>query len=976
MTLKSIQELKAYELLYQGELSDIHSEGYIFRHKKSGARISVISNDDDNKVFFVGFRTPPEDETGVPHIIEHTVLCGSEKYPVKDPFVELVKGSMNTFLNAITYPDKTVYPVASCNDQDFQNLMDVYLDAVFHPNIYKYQEIFKQEGWHYELEQPEGPLTINGVVYNEMKGACSSPDQILQKEIDKALYPDNAYSKNSGGNPDFIPELTYEDYLDFHRRYYHPVNSYIYLYGDMDIVQKLEWLDQAYLASYDAIELDSTIEKQAPFEAIKDVEVPYPISLEESEENNTYLSYNLVVSDALNKELYQAFDILDYALVSVPGSPIKKALVDAGIGEDVSGGFDTGTLQNTFSVTAKNANLEDKERFVAIINETLQNVVKEGIDKKSLLAGINSNEFRIREADFGRFPKGLLYGLQCMESWLFDDMAPFLHIQSLDTLAFLKKQIETDYFEKLVEKYLLNNNHGAVVCLYPKKGYGHEKEEALEEKLEIYRQSLSEEERQKIIEDTKALKAYQEEPSSKEELEKIPMLSRNDIRRKVQPLKNREIQKDDYKIVFHDYDTNGIDYFSLWFDARDFRQDELVYLSVLKNVLSYMDTEHYDYNTLSNEINIYTGGINGNLEINRHENNKEHPFFHFVFEGKVLEENLEKAMELLDEIILYTDFTDYKRLKEIIQRGKARKQQQLASSGHITAYTRALAGVSYSACYHEEITGYSYYKKLLAMDKNFEDEKEALVQKFQEICKKLFVRERLMISFTGKEEALNKAMPIFEQHISRLPSGEEVKEPVQLSLHKAKEAFTDASQIQYVAKAGCFGDKGYEFHGTLNILKSILENEYLWTQVRILGGAYGAMCGFRRTGEAYFVSYRDPNLKKTLEVYNQIPEFIENFNPDEREMTKFIIGTMSQIDTPLNPESKGYRSMVAYLTGISQEEMQKTRDQIIDATPADIRALAPLVKAVLTDNSICVIGNEDAIEKEKDLFDSVESLNE
>ena len=494
--------LAAYEIVEERPIEDIASYGYILRHKKSGARVCVIANDDDNKVFSIGFRTPPEDETGVPHIIEHTTLCGSDKFPVKDPFMELAKGSLNTFLNAMTYPEKTLYPIASYNDQDFKNLMDVYLDAVFHPNITKYQEIFMQEGWHYELESEDAPLIINGVVYNEMKGAYSSPDEVLETAIEAALFPDNTYSKNSGGNPDHIPELTYEAYLEFYHKYYHPCNSYIYLYGDMDVEERLDWMDRNYLSQFGPAEIDSSIEKQKPFDEIRYVETEYPITDDDPEEDNTYLSYNKVMADVLDRELYQAFSVLDYVLVSAPGAPVRQALIDAGIGQDVYGSFEDGMLQPFFSIVAKNANKEDQERFVSIIEETLQKLVKEGLNQDALLAGINSTEFRFREADYGQFPKGLLYGLQCMESWLFDDTKPFIHLECLDTLQFLREQMNTGYFENLIQKYLLDNTHGAVVAVVPKKGLNKVREEALAEKLAAYKATLSPQEIKKLVEQT------------------------------------------------------------------------------------------------------------------------------------------------------------------------------------------------------------------------------------------------------------------------------------------------------------------------------------------------------------------------------------------------------------------------------------------------------------------------------------------
>ena len=483
MKTMDLKELQTYELLEEHHLPDFQSEGYLLRHKKSGARVVLISNDDDNKVFTVGFRTPPEDSTGLPHILEHSVLCGSEKFPAKDPFVELVKGSLNTFLNAMTYPDKTVYPIASCNDKDFQNLMHVYMDAVFHPNIYKHDKIFRQEGWSYKLDDVDADLEYNGVVYNEMKGAFSSPEGVLDRVVLNALFPDTSYHHESGGDPEVIPELTYEQFLEFHSRYYHPSNSYIYLYGDMDMAEKLEWLDREYLSHYDLLEIDSKIRYQEPFDEVKEVEMEYSIASNESEEDNTYLSYNKVIGTSLDKELYLAFEILDYALLSAPGAPLKKALVDAGIGKDIMGSYDNGIYQPVFSIVAKNANVEQKEQFVSVIEKTLSDIVKNGMDKKAIEAGINYHEFRYREADFGGFPKGLMYGLQIFESWLYDDEKPFIHVDAIGTFNLLKEKMNTGYFEELIQKYLLDNAHGAIVVVKPEKGRTARMEKELHDKL-------------------------------------------------------------------------------------------------------------------------------------------------------------------------------------------------------------------------------------------------------------------------------------------------------------------------------------------------------------------------------------------------------------------------------------------------------------------------------------------------------------
>lgn len=970
----TIHDLAEYEILDEHRVEDVQSDGFILRHKKSGARIAILSNNDDNKVFYIGFRTPPEDETGVPHIIEHTTLCGSKKFPVKDPFIELAKGSLNTFLNAMTYPDKTVYPVASCNDQDFKNLMDVYLDAVFNPNITKYEEIFKQEGWHYELTGKDDELKINGVVYNEMKGAYSSPDEVLSSQIYRSLFPDNTYSKDSGGNPEYIPKLTYEAYLDFYHKYYHPSNSYIYLYGDMDVVERLEWLDKEYLSLYDYKKVNSEINKQPAFDEIKNVEAQYSITMDDSQENKTYLSYNRVVGDTLDEMLYQAFDVLDYALVSSPGAPVKQALIDAGIGDDVYGSYDAGILQPVFSFVAKNANASQADEFESIIENTLKEVVKTGINKEALLAGINSSEFKFREADFGQFPKGLLFGLNCLDSWLFDDMKPFIHLECLGTFAKLRKAVDTDYFEKLIQEYLLDNTHGSSVTVKPKRGLGNEREEALAKELSDYKASLSDEEIKKLIEDTEHLKKYQEEPSSDEDLRKLPMLTRADMKKNAKPFSNIEDELLDVKVVRHDIESNGIDYISFLFDAGDFAQSELGYLGFFTNALGLVSTEKYSYTDLANATNIYTGGISTGTASHPDIKDRNNFVFKFEVKLKVLEKNLDKALELMEQMLLTSDFTDTKRLGELVAQIKARLQANLSSSGHLVAAMRSMSSFSRYALYQDELKGIAFYRSICRIEKELSESPKSVSDKLAAIAKKLFARNRMLISFTGNNEAYGNAKPSLEKVIAGFDKMSAVGNQAEVHFNTAKEAFIDASQIQYVAKTGDFICEGYEYTGALRLLRIILSYDYLWINVRVKGGAYGCMNTFLRSGESYFVSYRDPNLSDTLDVYDRIPEYIKSFSPDERDMTKYIIGTFSALDTPMNPEAKGSRSLSAYLEGITYEQIQKERNEILNAQPEDIRRLADLVEAVLKKDSICVIGNENMIKESAGLFENVEKL--
>ncbi len=973
----SIKDLYAYELQKEEDLKGIKAKGYLLRHRKSGARVVYIENDDNNKVFSIGFRTPPSDSTGVPHIMEHSVLCGSRNFPAKDPFVELVKGSLNTFLNAMTYPDKTVYPVASCNDQDFQNLMHVYMDAVFYPNIYEHEEIFRQEGWSYQLDSAEDKLKYNGVVYNEMKGAFSSPEGVLDRVILNTLFPDTSYANESGGDPEVIPELTYEQFLDFHRKFYHPSNSYIYLYGDMDIEEKLHWLDQEYLGKYDREPVDSRIRFQEPFAEMQEKVIPYSIASEESEEDNTYLSYNKVVGTSLDKELYLAFQILDYALLSAPGAPLKKALTDAGIGKDIMGSYDNGIYQPIFSVIAKNANEEKKEEFIQVIEDVLRASVKNGIDTKAIEAGINYYEFRYREADFGNYPKGLMYGLQMMDSWLYDEEKPFIHIEALDTFEFLKKQIGTGYYEELIQKYLLDNPHGAIVIVTPEKGRTARMEAELEEKLQKYKESLTAEEVEAFVQKTQALEAYQSEPESEENLEKIPVLKREDISREIEPIINEEMTLAGVPVIFHEIETNGIGYVDVLFDMSLVEEQDLPYVGILQSVLGIIDTERYDYGILFNEINVNTGGIGTSLELYNDVTNIREKAFKATFEikGKALYGKLPVAFDMMREILMESKLDDGKRIREILAMLKSRLLMKFQSSGHVTAVLRAQSYASPAAKLKDMTNGIAFYETVSYIEEHFEEEKEKLSEKLIDLSKKLFCGDNMMLSYTAAREGLEGLEEMVEKLKNSLHTrtAEEDKRCV-IHCEKKNEGFKTASKVQYVAKAGNFIDQGVAYTGALQILKVIMSYDYLWQNIRVKGGAYGCMSNFNRIGEGYFVSYRDPNLKRTLDVYDGVVDYLKNFTVSERDMTKYIIGTMSGIDQPMTPASKGERSMNLYMNKVSAEMIREERNQILDAEQDDIRALYKVAEAVLQADQMCVIGGEDKIEEEKELFKTLTSF--
>ena len=1012
----SIYDLTAYEVIQEKDLADLKSQGVLLRHKKSGARVLLMENDDENKVFAIGFRTPPSDSTGVPHIMEHSVLCGSRDFPVKDPFVELVKGSLNTFLNAMTYPDKTVYPVASCNDKDFQNLMHVYMDAVFYPNIYQSDKTFRQEGWSYKLGDAEADLEISGVVYNEMKGAFSSPEGVLDRVILNSLFPDTSYANESGGDPEVIPELTYEQFLDFHRKYYHPSNSYIYLYGDMDMEEKLRWLDENYLSDFDQIRVDSEIKYQEPFAEMKEIVQEYSIASDENEADNTYLSYNKVIGTSLDEKLYLAFQILDYALLSAPGAPLKKALLDAGIGKDIMGSYDNGVYQPIFSVISKNANMEQKEAFIRVIEDTLRDIANKGIDEKAIRAGINYYEFRFREADFGSYPRGLMYGLQMFDSWLYDEEKPFIHMEAIPTFEFLKSQVGTGYFEGLIRKYLLDNTHGAIVIIRPERGRTARMDKELSDKLKAYKDSLTAEEVEALVRDTAELEAYQEEESAPEDLAKIPVLKREDISRETAPIYNTEMEVDGVKMVHHNVETNGIGYVTLMFDLSGIEEKMLPYVGILQSVLGIIDTTNYEYGALFNEINVHTGGIGTSLELYADVTKVKEKEFRATFEmkGKALYPKMDVLFSMMREILMESRLEDEKRLKEILAMLRSRLQMSFLSSGHTTAALRALSYTSPIAKFKDDTDGIGFYEVVKAIEEDFEGQKEGLIRNLKEISQKIFRADNMMVSYTSAEEGLAPMKEAFGAVRNKLndskssdisaagidaadldagdsnpaadsaadgggdaetAAGESGEASCVIHCRKRNEGFKTSSKVQYVARAGNFIDGGAEYTGALQILKVILSYDYLWQNVRVKGGAYGCMSNFNRIGEGYLISYRDPNLQKTMEIYEGVVDYLENFNVDDRDMNKFIIGTISNIDRPMNPAAKGNRSMNLYMNHVTEEMIREEREQILTADQSDIRALAGVLKAMLDAGLVCVIGSEEKIEECREMFGEVRTLS-
>jgi len=967
-------KLDKYDLLEERKLEDLNSTGLLLKHKKSGSRVVILSNDDENKVFSIGFKTPPYNDTGLQHIIEHSVLCGSRKYPVKDPFVELCKGSLNTFLNAMTYPDKTVYPVASCNEVDFKNIMDVYMDAVFYPNIYSKPQIFKQEGWHYELEDADSKLEYNGVVYNEMKGAYSSPDEVLSNYTFISLFPDNCYSKESGGDPKKIPQLTYEEFLNYHKNYYHPENSYIYLYGNIDIQERLDYLDEEYLKEFDRIGINTQIGLQKPFNKMVTMVKEYAITKDESLDNNSYLSYNVVVGTTLDPKLYLAMQILDYALVLAPGAKLKQALIDKGIGTDIYSSYESSVYQPVYSIIAKNANESQQQEFIDTIKEVLLDIATNGIEERAILAGINYYEFKYREADFGAYPKGLMYGLQMMDSWLYDESKPFIHIEAGKTFDIIKEESKHGLFESIIKEQLLGNHHASLIVLVPKKNLTEEMEAAVEKELQKYKAILTDDLITTIIKDTKDLEIYQDESSSQEELETIPMLAIKDIRKEAAPLYIDKKQIAHIDVIHHNVFTNKIAYTLLSFDCKNVTEDLIPYVGLLSSVLGLIDTSNYSYAELANEININSGGISTSASI--YTNSKDLSKYSIKYEvrAKTLYEKVDFAFEIMNEILFQSKFTEYKRLKEIVSTVKSRLESSMTNSGHSVAMLEAMAQFSETGYYSNLMRGYRFYKLMEKLESDFDNLKEDICLKLSSLVKLIFRADNMLVSYTADEEGyerLAKPMTLFVAHLEKDKLDIVVRQYQQVNV---KTAYTSSSQVQYVARCGNFMSEGFHYSGALKVLKVIFSYDYLWINVRVKGGAYGCMSGFNHNGDSYFASYRDPNLAKTNKIYEEAGNFIRKFTVSDRDMVKYIIGTIGEMDTPMNPSAKGLRSFGAYVSNVTYEDMQKERDEVINAKQEDIRNLADLIESVIKQDYFCVVGNAKRINDEKKMFDKIQNL--
>lgn len=961
--------ISGYTLQYKEKLDDINSNGYVLIHNKTGAKVVLIENDDDNKTFGIGFKTPPEDSTGVAHILEHSVLCGSEKYPIKDPFVELIKGSLNTFINAMTYPDRTIYPVSSVNDKDFNNLMDVYLNAVFFPNIYNKKEIFLQEGWHYHLEDKDDDITYNGVVYNEMKGVYSSAENILEERLLEVLMPDTQYAVSSGGNPKYIPELTYDNFLKFHKKYYHPSNSIVYLYGNLDFEERLKYIDEEYLSKFEYKDVDSDVREQRPFEKRVVDKIEYSISSQEDINNKSFYSYSTVIGKNDDVEKLLAVDILMDALIYSPDSNVKKKMIESGLVSTLNANVESVINQAFVSISACNAKNNAVSEFESVLEKLINEEINKGISKDALRGALNVKEFKYKESDYGSVSKGIYYMLYMLEGILYNQDNAFLHLKGTKAFDKVRELIETDYFESLAKEVLIDNNFKAVIEAAPKIGLNAENENQIKLKLKDYKNSLSNEEIDELINQTKELIRFQSEPATKEQLDTLPKLKREDIPVEAKKINMPNIYKyNGAEIIRHNVNTNGIVYFEVGYEVSE--QDNSGILGVLTKLLGQLDTENYSYQELKNKINLNTGGLSFSLRpiVTKNDETK----LYFVAATKVLEAKVDIAISLINEILFGTKFNNISRIKELLGENKTELEAEIKNSGHMYSLIRGLSNISVKNYILDSTKGIGYFDYITNLLVNFDNNID-FINELDRTLINILSKNNMYVDYAGSESVFENNKQFINSIIDSSTNDISIKKWSKLN-NNGNEAVRTSTQVQYVSRVGNFKFEGLEYKGYLDVLKILLSYEYLWENVRVRGGAYGCLSGFSVDGTAFLTSYRDPHLKNTNDVYEALPEWLEKFTADEDEMFKYIIGTISEIDKPYTPKMLVSTELLLYLTGMEQADIQRVRDEILNCTQDDIRGCSKYIRALLDSSLLCVVGNETKIDEHKDMFDLMRGL--
>lgn len=961
---------KGYKLIQEKHIKDVNSDCVLLEHEKTGAKVFLMKNDDDNKTFGIGFKTLPKDNTGICHIIEHSVLSGSRKFQTKEPFMDMVKISMATFLNALTFPDKTIYPVSSRNEKDFKNLMDVYMDAVFYPVMKKDRRIFMQEGWHYELENAEDELNIKGVVYNEMKGAYSVPETTLYYRVNNALCPDTVYAMESGGEPYEIPNLTYENFCDFHSRYYHPSNSYIYLYGDCDMEERLEFLDREYLSNFEKEKIDNFEGSQKPFENTKNVFDEYSVSKDEDTKNKTFLAYSSCFGESNGLKDGIIGKLLSEILVDMQGAYLKEALLKANICEDVSSISMESTKFSSFGVYVINSEREYLDKFKEIVENVLREVVKNGIGKEKLIAVLNRTEFSIREL-LNSTTAGVEYFFSIFDTWLYGG-SPMDSLTFDEALSEIREDILNNrLLERVIEEKILNNNHKAFIVLSPSAGLNDKKDLAQKEWLKRYKDSLSQIQIEKIIENTKNLIEYQQTESTEEQKATIPKLKIEDIDKETLKIPNEVEKIEDITVLKHNIFTSGINYVDICFDLKHISKDEIVYLSLVENLLKSLDKKSMTYKDFSVETFLRCGGVSTAITTLTNAKNREKFVPKFVVSVKFLGEKLKETVELLKVLLKETIFTDKNRIKEEVLSIKGELEQDVLGAGHMYGINRAKSYFSNKACYDERFKGLDYLKFIQDLAENFDDRIDNVLEKMEFVYNRMFKQNETIVNITTTEENFEEIKKAFVECVKEFPRFEDISYDFTFERENLKEAIATSSDVNYVTFAGDLKKLGIEYSGSFSLLSKILSTTHMHNNIRAIGGAYGAGLSITRDSEMLMFSYRDPNLKSTKETFNSVGKYVSEMEITEEELESFKISLVKDFNPLLTPKHKGYTSMVMYITGSDEKELELYLGQLLNTKLEDLRELGKVIDEVLSQDGFVVVGNTNKIKENSKEFKNI-----
>ena len=963
-----------FELISEQDIPELNTTGKLYRHIKTGAQLLSMENQDENKVFSINFRTTPEDSTGVAHILEHAVLNGSEKYPVKEPFVELVKGSLQTFVNALTFADKTSYPVASQNLQDFYNLIDVYMDATLHPLIPRH--VLDQEGWHFDFAEDGETLEYQGVVYNEMKGALSDPNGLLEEVNQQSLFPDNLYRHNSGGAPENIPDLTYEQFKAFHDTYYHPSNAFIFMYGDDDPEERLRLMSE-YLAEYEALEVDSEIPLQPPFSAPVKVREPYAVS--EGETPKYYVCVNWALPEQTDPQLALGLSILNHILIGTPASPLRKALIDSGYGEDLTGaGLGPYLRQMTFSTGMKGVAEENVDKVEALLYDTLQTLVQDGIEPDMIEASVNTVEFRLRENNTGSFPRGILLMLRALTTWLYDGN-PFAPLLFEAPLEQIKARLDAGehYFESLIRTYFMDNPHRSTVVLTPDTTLNKQKAEEEKTRAAAARAKMSEADLKAIAENAKKLKQIQETPDTPEALTTLPVLALEDLDKENKRIPLEVMQVAGVEMLYHDLFTNGIVYLDAAFDLHSLPQDLLPYLTVFAASLTRLGTKTEDFVRLSQRIGRETGGVSP-MYLLQDKYKQDGETAKLVVRAKAVPDQVGEMNSIISDILLTTEFDNLPRFKQIVAELKAQMESVLIPSGHSVINRRLHAGNSTAGWLSEQLHGLESMFFIRQLMTEMEEDWAGVVEKLNRIRQILVQRGHMMLNLTVDSETLQEIRPQLEALVHAIPEGRPAFETWQPKAFPPAEGLTIPTQVNYVGKGANLYKLGYEPHGSQAVIRKYMGTTYIWEKVRVQGGAYGGYVIFDLySGTFNYLSYRDPNVLKTLDNYDRAPEFLLNIEISPSELTKAIIGSIGDMDAYQLPDAKGYVSMTRYLSGYSDQDRQQIRDELLSTSVADFKAFGEVLAKAVDAGRVVVLGDAEAIaaaNQERDGFMDVKTV--